>query len=224
MAVDPDRLYVYWEVTDEALERARAGLGPGGRDAWLNLRVYDVTNRIFDGTNAHSYFDHSVSRTDRQWFFSIGRPSSTAIVEVGLKSEEGYFVRVARSGRADFPRREPAPPGRVEWLTVHSASGEVGEPAIGNRETPAFIASGAGPAGQPEPVRAWDIRRTHGHGWRVDHPRRELRDDAGGGGRVGARADDRVGRADHPHQLGSRPLLSIRWSRRATSRSATRAR
>jgi hypothetical protein len=29
MAVDPDRLYVYWEVTDEGLERARAGLGPG---------------------------------------------------------------------------------------------------------------------------------------------------------------------------------------------------
>jgi len=162
MAVDPDRLYVYWELTDEALERAREGLGPGGRDAWLNLRVYDVTNRIFDGTNAHQYVDHSLSRTDRQWFFSIGRPSSTAIVELGLKSAEGYFVRIARSGRADFPRRELAPPGPVEWLTVHSASGEVGEPAIGNGGTPAFIGNGAGPTGQPEPVRAWDIRRTHG--------------------------------------------------------------
>ena len=57
MVVDPERLYVYWEVTDEAIERARAGLGPGGPDAWLNLRVYDVTSRIFDGTNAHAYFD-----------------------------------------------------------------------------------------------------------------------------------------------------------------------
>ena len=35
MMLDPDRLYVYWEVTDGALERARAGLGSGGRDAWL---------------------------------------------------------------------------------------------------------------------------------------------------------------------------------------------
>jgi hypothetical protein len=162
MAVDPDRLYVYWEVTDEALERGRAGLGPGGRDAWLNLRVYDVTNRIFDGTNAHHYVDHSVSRTDRQWFLSIGRPSSTVIVEIGLKSAEGYFVRIARSGRADFPRREPAPPRPVEWLTVHSASGEVGEPAVGDHGTSALAVNGAGPTGQPEPVRAWDIRRTHG--------------------------------------------------------------
>jgi hypothetical protein len=164
MTMDPDRLYVYWEVTDEALERARAGLGPGGRDAWLNLRVYDVTNRIFDGTNAQHYFDHSVSRTDRQWFFFIGRPSSTALVEIGLKSAEGYFVRVARSGRADFPRREPASPGRAEWLTVLPASGDIAEAAADTREMRAVISGGAGPTGQHEPVRAWDIRRTHG-GW-----------------------------------------------------------
>src|SRR6516164_5125211 len=71
MVVDPEHLYVYWEVTDEAIEQARGRLGLGGRDAWLNLRVYDVTSRIFDGTNAYTYFDHSVSRADRQWFFFI---------------------------------------------------------------------------------------------------------------------------------------------------------
>src|SRR5262245_22229227 len=122
MVVDPDRLYVYWEVTDAALERARAGLGAGGPDAWINLRVYDVTGRIFDGTNAHSYFDHALGRDDRQWFFTIGKPTSTAVVEVGLRSREGYFVRIARSGRADFPRREPVAPGPVDWLTVHTAT------------------------------------------------------------------------------------------------------
>lgn len=163
MMLDPDRLYVYWEVTDGALERARAGLGSGGRDAWLNLRVYDVTNRIFDGTNAHGYFDHSISRDDRQWFFHLGRPTSTAVVEVGLKSSEGYFVRVARSGRVDFPRREPVSPGGVEWLTVRSASGEIGEPAFENRGASVVLA-GAAPSSQAEPVRVWDIRRTHA-GW-----------------------------------------------------------
>ena len=163
MTVDPERLYVYWEVTDQAIERARAGLGPGGQDAWLNLRVYDVTNRIFDGTNAHGYFDHSVSRTDRQWFFLLGRPTSTAIVEVGLKSSEGYFVRIARSGRVDFPRREPASRGGVEWLTVHSASGEVGAPRFERREVPVVV-SGAPTNGHGEPVRAWDIRRIHAEG------------------------------------------------------------
>ncbi len=65
LPVDPDRLYVYWEVTDEAIANARRGLGAAGDTAWLSLRVYDVTGRIFDGTNAHAYFDHRVERHDR---------------------------------------------------------------------------------------------------------------------------------------------------------------
>jgi hypothetical protein len=107
-AIDPLRLYVYWEVTDPAAAQARAGLGEGGPDAWLNLRVYDTTGRIFDGTNAHSYFDHKVERGDRHWFFQIGKPSSTAFVDIGLKSGEGYFSKIVRSGRVEFPRKEPA--------------------------------------------------------------------------------------------------------------------
>ncbi len=136
MVVDPDRLYVYWEVTDEAIERARAGLGAGGADAWLSLRLYDVTGRIFDGTNAHGYRDQRVERSDRQWFFHVGKPSSTACVELGLKSYEGYFVRVARSGRADFPRREPASPGEIEWLTVRVATGEMAAPDPASAPSP----------------------------------------------------------------------------------------
>src|SRR5262245_11197964 len=50
VAVDPDRLYVYWEVTDDVIGAARERLGPGGTEAWLGLRVYDVTGRLFDGT------------------------------------------------------------------------------------------------------------------------------------------------------------------------------
>ncbi len=125
MVVDPERLFVYWEVTDDGIARAREALGPGGPGAWLNLRVYDVSGRIFDGTNAHDDFDQRVERDIRQWFFTIGKPTSTAVVEIGLLSDEGYFVRIARSGRAEFPRREPVAGGEVEWLTVRTARGPV---------------------------------------------------------------------------------------------------
>ena len=62
MPVDPVRLYVYWELTDDAIRGARTDLGAAGDRAWLNVRVYDITGRLFDGTNAHSYFDHRVER------------------------------------------------------------------------------------------------------------------------------------------------------------------
>jgi hypothetical protein len=136
LPIDPRRLFAYWEVRDESIEAARRALGSGGRDAWLALRVYDITGRIFDGTNAHSYLDVKVDRDTRQWFFDIGKPTSTHCVEVGLKSYEGYFVKIARSGRVDFPRAEPWGPGPVEWLSVHEVTGEVGVPV---------------PAASPEP-------------------------------------------------------------------------
>src|SRR5262249_48128318 len=40
--------------------------------------------------------------------------------------------------------------------------GEVGEPTIEDRAMPAMIPGVVGHAGQHEPMRAWDIRRTHG--------------------------------------------------------------
>jgi hypothetical protein len=175
-AVDPDRLYVYWEVTDEAIARARKGLGAGGEHAWLNLRVYDTSDLIFDGTNAHSYFDQRLERWDRQWFFQIGKPSSTAHVEVGAMSPEGYFVRIARSGRVDLPRSEAPPWSEAEWMTVLPGTGEVrraGAPsaAVAPRNgVPAHAAPGP-EAGAFTPIPLWILREhlgegaVHVHGW-----------------------------------------------------------
>jgi hypothetical protein len=158
MAVDPDRLFAYWEVLDESIERARAQLGAGGADAWLSLRVYDTSGRIFDGTNAHSYFDHRLERGDRQWFFRIGKPTSETFVEIGLKSAEGYFVKIARSGRVEFPRREPAPWSEPEWLTVRVATGHVER--AGTRTPPRAPGSAAsGPAPRFDAAPTWALRR-----------------------------------------------------------------
>jgi hypothetical protein len=161
-AVDPDRLFVYWEVTDPAMERARAALGPGGAGAWLVLRVYDTSGLIFDGTNAHGYFDHPVDRATRQWFFDIGKPTSTAFVELGMKSTEGFFAKIVRSGRVDFPRREPAPWRDPEWMTVRPWSGEIAEVHPG----PWGTRGGGGPPPEPsphgfEPIPLWTLRDPH---------------------------------------------------------------
>jgi hypothetical protein len=157
MAVDPDRLFVYWEVTDDGIERARAALGPGGKHAWLNLRIYDTTDRIFDGTNAHSYFDHKVERSDRHWFFDISKPTSSAFVEIGLKSGEGYFSKIVRSGRVEFSRKEPTAWGEPEWLSVRSMMGPIEHAGRGphmRRQAP-----GVGPAAAHPPAPGQGQRR-----------------------------------------------------------------
>lgn len=167
-AVDCDRLYVWWETTDQAIDLARGRLGPAGPDAWLNLRVYDSSGILFDGTNAHSSFDHRVGRGDRQWFFQVGKPSSTAFVEIGMRAPDGHFARIARSARVDFPRRVPAAPRQPEWMTVVPGTGERRReaPAPGAAPAPDAPAMGTGPdpgggeGGAPgfTPIPLWLLR------------------------------------------------------------------
>jgi hypothetical protein len=176
MAVDPDRLFVYWEVTDDAIERARKSLGKAGKDAWLNLRIYDTTDRIFDGTNAHSYFDHRVERGDRHWFFQIGKPSSSAFIDIGLRSNEGFFAKIVRSGRVEFSRREPAAWGEPEWLSVRSLMGPIEHAGRGphvRRQVPvtAPVAYGALPGPAPRrhvALLPWEESFTVGEGGRKE--------------------------------------------------------
>jgi hypothetical protein len=123
LPVDPDRLFVYWEVTDEAVDRARQTLGTAGTSSPLILRLYDTTGRLFDGTNARSCFDQEIDDGSRQRFFDIGKPGSEAFVEIGLRSAD-RFVKIARSSRVAFPRREPvsAPARPPQWLTVREST------------------------------------------------------------------------------------------------------
>jgi hypothetical protein len=117
---DPDSAYLYWEITDDGLAAARSRLGPGGDRGWCNLRIYDATGRDFNGTNANDYFDLTVDRADREQYLMIRRPTSSMYAEIGVKTEEGYFQPIARSGRAEFPRNRPSPNTALEWMTITS--------------------------------------------------------------------------------------------------------
>ena len=121
MAVDPERLFVYWELTDGAIERARKRADD--EQAPVVLRVYETTGRIFDGTNAHSHFDHKIDRADRRWFFDIDKPGSEVVVELGLQLDGDRFAKIARSRRVEFPRAEASAPSTPRWLTVRVREG-----------------------------------------------------------------------------------------------------
>ena len=143
-AVDPDRLFIYWEVRDEAIDAGRERLGPAGVRASLVLRVYDTSGRIFDGDNAHSYFDQDVQRGDRQWFCSVSKPASSAHVELGLRTPDGRFLKLIRSGRVDFPRRDPAAWRPPEWMRVVARTGDIASRETSHAHPHASGGNGAG--------------------------------------------------------------------------------
>lgn len=124
LAVDPENLFVYWEITDQGIAAARTRLPQAGAvpaaEAGLCLRVYDTTGRIFDGTNAHRWVDIALDREQRQRFVHLESPDSEQCVEVGVLSRDGVFARIARSRKVTLPRRRPWPVAAGSWMTVHS--------------------------------------------------------------------------------------------------------
>jgi hypothetical protein len=116
MARDPHWAFAYWEVSDEAIAAARGRTTDPA--AGLALRVYDTTNRLFNGLNAHHHFDLGVDRATTSFYIRIGRPGSTLHVDIGVRASDGSFAPIARSGAVGMPRDSVSPDGRAEWSTV----------------------------------------------------------------------------------------------------------
>jgi hypothetical protein len=158
MARDPYWIFAYWEMTDEALERARAEVKEPG--AGCALRVYETTYRLFDGTNANWSVDLPVDRTTRSYYVRVNRPASTFHVDVGVMSSRGDFATIARSGAVETPRDGISADTRLEWMTVE-ADGDAGPeyrhrfvPRPGAAAPPGTVAPGELPAGGLDRVAA----------------------------------------------------------------------
>jgi hypothetical protein len=116
MARDPQWACAYWEISDEAIKAAREKLRDS--DAGLSLRIYDTTNRDFNGFNAHLHWDLGIDRNTNVYHFNVGKPGTTIHVDVGVRKGDGGFQPIARSNAIEMPRDSMSPDTRVESTTV----------------------------------------------------------------------------------------------------------
>lgn len=125
MARNPSWIFGYWEVTPHALEKAReAGFNPD--DCRRVIRLYEVTNILFDGTNAHHYWDIDVGSA-QSWHIPVWGGGRSYVGEWGLLSSGGEFYPIVRSNGVDTPTGRISEAYREEWLTVPAARQEPGE-------------------------------------------------------------------------------------------------
>lgn len=156
LARDPRWIFVYWEVTDEALARARADAR--APHAGCTLRVYDTTHRLFDGANANRSFDVPVDRAANNHYLCVNAPGSVFHVDIGVKGPGGEFATIARSGAVETPRDSVSPDARVEWMTV---APEPAGPEFRHR----FVARPGRSGGGPPPELEYVLRALVGEGW-----------------------------------------------------------
>lgn len=100
---DPYWLYTYWEVASETKNQLSQKFG-GGYQFPLILRVYDITNLDFNGSNSNYYFDVSISHQMNNWYINVGNPNRTFCVDLGFIQADGSFYTIARSNLVSTPR------------------------------------------------------------------------------------------------------------------------
>ncbi len=118
--VNPHLGQVHWYVREASLQAIRAD----GRFAHapLVVRVYDVTDVLFDGTNAHGFFDLEVGSSAGNYYFNVSQLSRNYLAELGIRSGDGSsFAALARSKPVFFDRDRPAGNYQTTGLFISSA-------------------------------------------------------------------------------------------------------
>ncbi len=103
----PHQGYLHWHVREDALAQLRDNLGAAFHHCRTVVRMYDVTDVIFDGLNAHSFFDIDVGLTGN-FYLNIPQTERTWVAEIGFLLRDNSFHAAARSHAITFDRSRPS--------------------------------------------------------------------------------------------------------------------
>jgi len=130
MVRDPYWLHAYWEIAEDVSETVTSALGP---DGWYTstraLRVHDVTDVEFDGSNARRTIHIDINNDANNWYISVDRPNRAYCAELGLVSPEGRFVLLSRSNVVRTPRAGVSEVIDEEWMTISAIERYYPQPA-----------------------------------------------------------------------------------------------
>jgi len=116
MVRDPWWLYTYWEVNNSTVERLKSELKDEFYKARRILRVYDVTNIIFNGSNANRFFDIQIHEFANNWYIDAANPGRSWCVDLGLILSDGRFITILRSNVVQTPLDGPSWITDEEWI------------------------------------------------------------------------------------------------------------
>jgi len=116
---DPLWFYAYWEVAAETYSKLREKLGEGkfNSSRWA-LRVYDVTDVKFNGSNANKHFDVVIGYGSDNWYVNVGEVNRNWCVDIGIITPDGEFIVVARSNILSMPRQGVSPITDEHWAIL----------------------------------------------------------------------------------------------------------
>jgi len=113
---DPWWVHAYWEIRQATLERLKGELEDGFYRAKRMLRVYDVSHIIFNGSNAHRFFDIQINEQANNWYIETAGAGRSWCVDLGLLLPDGRFITIIRSNTITTPIEGPSWITDEEWM------------------------------------------------------------------------------------------------------------
>jgi|GEM_PF-1234589 len=118
MVRDPEWLFAYWEINDQAkVDFARQYGSRGWEQSQPLVRVYDTTGVVYDGTNANKTLDIPINDNALSWHIHVGEPNRTYFAELG-RLISNHFVPLARSNFVVTPRNRISDLIDEEWMMI----------------------------------------------------------------------------------------------------------
>lgn len=106
--VHPRLGHIHWQIQEKTVKALKAIHKERFNGAYLIARIYDITDILFDGLNAHMFFDLAANRLSGNYYFGIDRLGRHYLAELGFRFRDGAFHCLARSNTALFDRDRPS--------------------------------------------------------------------------------------------------------------------
>jgi hypothetical protein len=118
---DPFWIFTYWEIMQGTLEDLKKRLGDKGfsHAGWI-LRISDITDIVYDGTNAWRSMDTAITPHANNWYVKVWEPGRTYLIQCGLLANNGAFTEAVRSNPIIMPRAGVSAVTDQEWSAAAS--------------------------------------------------------------------------------------------------------
>jgi hypothetical protein len=108
VSIEPRALYASWTLRTEDRQTGLDWLGADAVHATLALRLQDITDIAFSGSNAHWSRTIDLGFAERFRTIPIDLPGRSFVGSLGLRSSRGHFHPLAHAGPVHLPREELA--------------------------------------------------------------------------------------------------------------------
>ena len=118
MVRDPYWLHVYWELTRQSIDRARAAMGQHWHNARPVLRLNEVTRDGTTNSARRLVRDIAIHGGVNNWYVDVQDPPNSFQIDIGYLATDGRFFSLARSNVVSTPRPGSSESFDTNWAEV----------------------------------------------------------------------------------------------------------